>query len=1198
MMLDSQSQDSSCTTTASELINAPLFESTTTLTTSTGTSDVEIITKPDGSLIDLKDYLSFELTTEQQQLFIESAWMYLNRHKECCIDLEDAMQWMGVAKKGDQKAKLKEHFTEGIDYQVLFTDRAEINKGRGRPKETILLTPDAFKKLAQMSEGRGKEVREYFIAMERVVIKYMKMQNAFVTQQLIETQLQQQQLQTKIRLIEETSNLEKEKSREQTLLEAFDKKSVVYAGRAGEEDGFEIIKFGSTDDIKQRTRDHKRSIGDHYVVQLVVESIQNRELERQLKDDPQIIARRLKREINGRTQTELIKLDERFGINDCRDVLHRISQTLFIDKEYANMKHHEHMAEIEFKHQEVMAEIELKKQQEKTKHVQLEVKRLQLQKECLQLRLQLKRKRGGDSDSEDDSVFSRFLKEKTVTVSKEDKDAWIQPTEFYNHFRSWCEEHGYQQKDASIQNCGKSFRGMGLPIEKRSKGAQHPHRIGPKVEEVLDERLCSRLSTRIELADYPVFLKRLILIGGVLYCQVQQGVEVHRDPPADQPDNPAAMDGGVKAPLEIIVKGAHVVVPKDPVMQKQLDHRRLIVHDVLDPLGAHVRGQLGAQLQKRLNVPPLLDDIGVSGCFFEAIFDDLWHAADDKSLELQLLYAELDEMALGPCWSRVIPVQVPAMPKEVTPVLANQVLHLGPQGPLDTQCHREVAEVTSKEALIRSGTVFTLLTTHPGLISLGSYYKRDAWRPGAPGKCGAQDSSTSKPENPKEPERMFPAETLNEIGGWLGAYSDFANFAVALGVKWSPATQAQRMVRKYGRHFMPHIRIGDETDTKTPTRTKRGYIPFTNDQVRFYEYLIKRCGDVIAKEVEHHVTNLETHLDPDFDYDPFLESSWLQHVQYTLDQLEPLLRLGVRIKIPTRALHVVVWHAPVMIEVLLETGQLETLPPYRDFVPEINALLFARLLRWGLPLDLDFLLGYCVRRSNHTTPRLRMEFLMLMQHLLNHGANPKAVESVPYTREAMTMLLDAGADPDTNRWGRKVLHFARDDLWILDTWILDYTWLPRASEYRSDQSDPSSVLCKLARNQRWAAATVLLDHFGREIGLFARFVLSETSRVMYPGPNDAQAQFDFVKKMVTVFPEAVESHKVISWYSKTQWTLDLSLLQIIMRKKCRFTRSSIMLCIKDNQEHVLAEAIALGCIQDYDLFEDGPEWARRLALGS
>ncbi|KAJ3083990.1 hypothetical protein HK102_000805 [Quaeritorhiza haematococci] len=434
--------------TAPEIINASLVATTlptttlptttlptttlptTTLPTTTlpSTTEVEIITNSDGSLIDLKDYLAFELTTEQQQLFIESAWMYLNRDGECCIDLEVAMQWMGVAKKGDQKAKLKDHFTEGNDYQVFLPDSAEAKGRGGHNKQTILLTPDAFKKLAQMSEGRGKEVRDYFIAMERVVIKYTKMQTAFVTQQLLETRLQQQQLQTKIRLIEDTTSHELEKSREQTLLEAFDKKSVVYAGRAGEEDGFDIIKFGSTDDIKQRTRDHKRSIGDHYVVQLVVESVQNRELERQLKDEPQIIARRLKREINGRTQTELIKLDERFGINDCRDVLHRISQTLLIDKQYANMKHQEQMAKIE-----------------------------------------LKRKRGDNSDSEndneDDNVFTKFLKEKTVPVPEDDKEAWVQPSVFYGHFKAWCQERNYREKGATGRKISERFKGM--VIEKR-----------------------------------------------------------------------------------------------------------------------------------------------------------------------------------------------------------------------------------------------------------------------------------------------------------------------------------------------------------------------------------------------------------------------------------------------------------------------------------------------------------------------------------------------------------------------------------------------------------------------------------------------------------------------------------------------------------------------------------------------------------
>ncbi|KAJ3073457.1 hypothetical protein HK102_005999 [Quaeritorhiza haematococci] len=78
-----------------------------------------IITNPDGTLIDLKDYLARELTTDQQKLFMASTWMYLNRNRECCINLENAMTWMGVVDKKTQKAKLERRFRAEIDYQVL-----------------------------------------------------------------------------------------------------------------------------------------------------------------------------------------------------------------------------------------------------------------------------------------------------------------------------------------------------------------------------------------------------------------------------------------------------------------------------------------------------------------------------------------------------------------------------------------------------------------------------------------------------------------------------------------------------------------------------------------------------------------------------------------------------------------------------------------------------------------------------------------------------------------------------------------------------------------------------------------------------------------------------------------------------------------------------------------------------------------------
>ncbi|KAJ3088288.1 hypothetical protein HK102_009106 [Quaeritorhiza haematococci] len=177
--------------------------------------EVIIQTNPDGSLIALKDYLASELTTDQQRLFMASTWMYLNHNGVCCIDLEVAMQWMGVVEKKHQKAKLEENCVEGVDYKIILGTSAQNSVGRGRPKQTILLTPDTFKDLCMMAgTPEGKEARQYFRTMETIVKKYVLMQAAFEKQQhqiQLEQQtrlLEQQAAQTRIQLEEQTRALQ------------------------------------------------------------------------------------------------------------------------------------------------------------------------------------------------------------------------------------------------------------------------------------------------------------------------------------------------------------------------------------------------------------------------------------------------------------------------------------------------------------------------------------------------------------------------------------------------------------------------------------------------------------------------------------------------------------------------------------------------------------------------------------------------------------------------------------------------------------------------------------------------------------------------------------------------------------------------------------------------------------------------------
>ncbi|KAJ3074289.1 hypothetical protein HK102_005824, partial [Quaeritorhiza haematococci] len=126
----------------------------------------------------------------------------------------------------------------------------------------------------------------------------------------------------------------------------------------------------------------------------------------------------------------------------------------------------------------------------------------------------------------------------------------------------------------------------------------------------------------------------------------------------------------------------------------------------------------------------------------------------------------------------------------------------------------------------------------------------------------------------------LPPEIHTKIGAWLPDNADFVNLAVALGVKWDPATQTQRMIRKYGRYdFLSHIQLADERineadedEEQTYTTTHRGNLNFSGDQLRFYKYLVKRLPDVAAQEVKQCIKSTN---DDEEDND----DAWEQHLQ-------------------------------------------------------------------------------------------------------------------------------------------------------------------------------------------------------------------------------------------------------------------------------------------------------------------------------
>lgn len=184
-------------------------------------------------------------------------------------------------------------------------------------------------------------------------------------------------------------NLEKDKKliREKTLIDSYHKKPVMYLGGIGKIDGEDLIKFGYTNDIKTRNNDHKREIGEFYTLEYIVECEQNIELEKRFKEHNDISNRRVTKTINGKVQTELIRMDDYLQNGNAEKILTKIKQTLHIDKEYALslLKHEETMKalnieEEKMKHNERMKEMELKELETKERLKLMDIEILKIQK--------------------------------------------------------------------------------------------------------------------------------------------------------------------------------------------------------------------------------------------------------------------------------------------------------------------------------------------------------------------------------------------------------------------------------------------------------------------------------------------------------------------------------------------------------------------------------------------------------------------------------------------------------------------------------------------------------------------------------------------------------------------------------------------------------------------------------------------------
>lgn len=85
------------------------------------------------------------------------------------INLENVAKWMNTI-KSDLKETLLYSYKEKIDYKII---KGKSNGLKGKPKDTILLTPKCFKLMAMQSRTKKAIlVREYYYELEQVIDQY------------------------------------------------------------------------------------------------------------------------------------------------------------------------------------------------------------------------------------------------------------------------------------------------------------------------------------------------------------------------------------------------------------------------------------------------------------------------------------------------------------------------------------------------------------------------------------------------------------------------------------------------------------------------------------------------------------------------------------------------------------------------------------------------------------------------------------------------------------------------------------------------------------------------------------------------------------------------------------------------------------------------------------------------------------------
>jgi hypothetical protein len=216
-----------------------------------------------------QNYLIDKLTTTEEKQFGINFNLFLEHGDDNTIfpvDFDNVLKWCEFNKKYNAKQILLKNFTENKDYKIFLEDKTEkdlntkkiedeirsykmdsdllevdkpidkrLNNG-GQNKEQIMLNIDTFKEFCmKASTPKAKEIRIYYIKLEKIFFSYTKEQLQKSNEKLLLT----------------LNNLDINKNN--IFKTAYNKKKIVYIIKLQTfEDESYIIKIGKSDDLRDR----------------------------------------------------------------------------------------------------------------------------------------------------------------------------------------------------------------------------------------------------------------------------------------------------------------------------------------------------------------------------------------------------------------------------------------------------------------------------------------------------------------------------------------------------------------------------------------------------------------------------------------------------------------------------------------------------------------------------------------------------------------------------------------------------------------------------------------------------------------------------------------------------------------------------------------------------------------------------------